>query len=428
MARGDGIDRTNVRNMRLTAAKIMNTQRHNEREKGSYVNQDIVPEMSPHNVHFKRPSGSYAEMFDQLERDKIISTRGLKEDAFTFGELIFDVNSAYFYNHGGYEFAKQFYADAYKAAVEIVGGEQYILSAVMHADERNRAMSEALGEDVYHYHLHVVYIPVVEKQILWSKRCKDESLRGTVKETIMQVSRSKKWDSKPVLAEDGNPKLNEKGKKILRSSYSVLQDDFFHFMRAAGYDDVERGERGSTEEHLTVTQFKVQAEQQRLEAVIGQVAQAEQSLEDAKAATEKQKKKLEVLQKETKAAKTIALTVQDIEAMGKKATFGNKITLTTDECDTLKRYAVNGIIANADNKRLKEKLASAEKTVSIWKQRYEAVNEKYMELKQKAQPFLDALEIASEKVRAFINSILARGKETQEHKAPARKRGQGMEI
>ena len=59
--------------------------------------------------------------------------------------------------------------------VEIVGGEQYILSAVMHADERNRAMSEALGEDVYHYHLHVVYIPVVEKQILWSKRCKDEA-------------------------------------------------------------------------------------------------------------------------------------------------------------------------------------------------------------------------------------------------------------
>ena len=33
---------------------------------------------------------------------------------------------------------------------------------------------------------------------------------------------------------------------------------------------MERGERGSTEEHLTVTQFKVQAEQQRLEAVTGQ--------------------------------------------------------------------------------------------------------------------------------------------------------------
>ena len=70
----------------------------------------------------------------------------------------------------------------------------------------------------------------------------------------------------------------------------MLQDDFFNFMRNAGYTDVERGERGSTEEHLTVTQFKVQAEQQRLEAVTGQVAQAEQSLEDAKAATEKAEK------------------------------------------------------------------------------------------------------------------------------------------
>ena len=309
-----------------------------------------------------------------------------------------------------------------------MGGEQYILSAVMHADERNRAMSEALGEDVYHYHLHVVYIPVVEKQILWSKRCKDESLRGTVKETITQVSRSKKWESKPVLNEDGSPMLNGKGKKILKSSYSVLQDDFFNFMRNVGYTDVERGERGSTEEHLTVTQFKVQAERQRLEAVTGQVAQAEQSLEDTKVATAKQKKKLEALQKETKAARAIALTVQDIEAMGKKATFGNNITLTPDECDTLKRYAVNGIIANADNKRLKEKLASAEKTVSIWKQRYEAVNEKYMELKQKAQPFLDALEIASERVRAFISAVLAREKETRELKTPARKRGQDMEL
>ena len=244
----------------------------------------------------------------------------------------------------------------------------------------------------------------------------------------MQVSRSKKWESKPVLGEDGNPMLNAKGKKILKSSYSVLQDDYFHFMRAAGYTDVKRGERGSTEEHLTVTQFKVQAEQQRLEAVTGQVAQAEQSLEDVQAATKKQKKKLEALQKETKTVQTIALTVQDIEAMGKKATFGNNITLTPDERDTLKRYAVNGIIANADNKRLKEKLASAEKTVSIWKQRYDALHEQYTELKKKAQPILDALEIASERVRAFLDAVLARGKETRELKTPDRKRGRDMEI
>ncbi|RHU91900.1 recombinase [Dorea sp. OM07-5] len=429
MARNDGIDRTVARNQDLgNPADVAKVQEHNEREKDSYSNQDIVPERTSLNVHFKAPTDDYVKMFEQMEQDGVISTRGLKPDAVKYGELAFDVNSAYFYNHGGYEFAKQFYADAYKAAAEIVGGEQYILSAVMHADERNRAMSEALGENVYHYHLHVVYIPVVEKQILWSKRCKDEALRGTVKEVITQVSRSKKWESKPVLDEDGNPMLNARGKKILKSSYSVLQDDFFHFMRVAGYTDLERGERGSTEEHLTVTQFKVQAEQQRLETVAGQVAQAEQSLEDAKAATAKQKKKLEALQKETKTAKTLALTVQDIEAMGKKAIFGNNITLTPDECRTLKDYAVSSFAEKAEKIKYKQKFEQAEKSAKTWKQRYDALHEQYQELKKKAQPFLDALEIASERVRAFLDVVLSKGKETQEHEHTARKRGQDMEL
>ena len=428
MARNDGINRTVARNVNLTASKIANAQRHNEREKESYTNPDIVPERISYNVHFKTPTGSYTEMFEQMKSDGVISTRGLKEDANLYGELVFDVNSAYFYNHGGYEFAKQFYADAYKAAVEIVGGEQYILSAVLHADERNRAMSEALGEDVYHYHLHVVYVPVVEKQILWSKRCKDKSLVGTVKETIMQVSSSKKWQSKPALDENRNPMLTAKGKPILKKSYSVLQDDFFSAMRAAGYTDVKRGERGSTEEHLTVTQFKVQAEQERLEAVTGLVAQAEQTLEDTQAAADRQKKRLAVLQKETKTAKAAALTIQDIEAMGKKNALTGNISLTPQECDTLKQHAINGIAARADNRRLKEKLASAEQSATIWKQRFEALNEKYQELKKKAQPYLDALEIASERVRAFLNAILARGRQQQEHSQPAGKRGQNIEV
>ena len=429
MARNDGIDRTFARNQDLpTLDDVAKVQEHNEREKDSYSNQDIDTTQTHRNVHFKKPTDSYAAMFDQMIADGVISTRGLKADAVKYGELLFDVNSAYFHNHGGYEYAKQFYADAYKAAVEIVGGEQYILSAVMHADERNRAMSEALGEDVYHYHLHVVYIPVVEKQILWSKRCKDEFLRGTAKETITQVSRSKKWESKPVLNEDGNPMLNAKGKKILKSSYSVLQDDFFNFMRAAGYTDVERGERGSTEEHLTVTQFKLQAEQHRLETVTGQVEQAEQSLADAKAATEKQKKKLEALKKETQAAKSVAMTAHEIESMGKKNPITGNVTMTADECRTLKDYAVSSFAEKSEKLKYKQKFEQADKNAKIWKDRFEKLNKDYEELKQKAQPFLDAIEIASEKVWAFINAILARGKELYEHKHPARNRGQDMEI
>ena len=254
MARNDGVDRTVARNRDLKkSAAIDGAQAHNERKKEIYSNPDIVPERTIYNVHFKEPNASYEEMFSELEKEKVISTWGLKPDSTRFCELVFDVNSAYFYNHGGYDFAKKFYADAYEAAVKIVGGKQYILSAVMHADERNRAMSEALGQDVYHYHLHVVYVPVVEKKILWTKRCKDPALVGTVKETIMQVSRSKKWESKPAIDENGQPKRTASGKKLLEKSYSVLQDDFFNHMVSAGYTDLQRGERGSTEEHLTVT-------------------------------------------------------------------------------------------------------------------------------------------------------------------------------
>ena len=421
MARNDGIDRTVARNQDLpTPDDVAKIQEHNEREKDSYSNQDIVPERTPLNVHFKTPTDDYVKMFEQMEQDGVISTRGLKPDAIKYGELVFDVNSAYFYNHGGYEFAKQFYADAYKAAVEIVGGEQYILSAVMHADEHNRAMSEALGEDVYHYHLHVVYIPVVEKQILWSKRCKDEALRGTVKEVITQVSRSKKWESKPVLDAEGNPMLNAKGKKILKSSYSVLQDDFFHFMRAAGYDDVERGERGSTEEHLTVTQFKVAQEQQRLEAVTAQITQSEQALDTAQAAVEKKRKELHSLQKQAKEQRTTALTVQEIRSMGKKTITGN-ITLTPSECSTLKDYAVNGILAKAENSRLEEKLQQAQKSAAVWKQRYES-------LKEQARPYLEAVKLAPEKVRVFLDAILTRTRQTRQHDQPSRRKSQNMEL
>ena len=61
MARGDGIHRTSARNARMKDTDIDNAQAHNEREKSSYVNQDIVPERTPYNVHFKTPTAGYKE-------------------------------------------------------------------------------------------------------------------------------------------------------------------------------------------------------------------------------------------------------------------------------------------------------------------------------------------------------------------------------
>ena len=390
MARNDGIDRTSARNVNLTAAKIGNAQRHNEREKESYTNPDIIPERTPQNIHFKKPTAGYAEMFAQMEKDGVISTRGLKTDANLYGELIFDVNSAYFYNHGGYEFAKRFYEDAYKAAIEIVGDEQYILSAVMHADERNRAMSEALGQDVFHYHLHVVYVPVVEKQILWSKRCKDKSLVGTIKETIMQVSSSKKWLSKPALDEQGVPILQKNGKPVLRKSYSVLQDDFFQAMRNAGYSDVERGERGSSEEHLTVTQFKVEREQERLEQLTAQTQQKEQQAASLE-------KKIENIQKQQ-------IAVQKVEQIEPHAVpFSSKVMLDRSEYENLAAAAKKFYVQERKESKLQKALDSANKLIDEFKVQIASLKAelfKYTSVRTKLNP--TDLERENEELRSKV--------------------------
>ena len=370
MARNDGIDRTFARNQDLpTLDDVAKVQEHNEREKDSYSNQDIDISQTYRNIHFKAPTDSYAAMFDQMIADGVISTRGLKADAVKYGELIFDVNSAYFHNHGGYEYAKQFYTDAYKAAVEIVGGEQYILSAVMHADERNRAMSDALGQDVYHYHLHVVYVPVVEKQILWTKRCKDKSLVGKVKETIMQVSMSKKWASKPILDETtGEPLRTEKGKPVLKKSYSVLQDDFFRYMQEAGYSDIERGERGSSEEHLTVTQFKVQKEQERLAAL------TEQTQEKAQQAASLEKK-LEKVQRQQ-------VEIQKVEQIEARAVpFSSKVILERSEYETLSAAAKKYCTQEHKATGFKKALDAANKLIGELKTKVAALNAELQEYK-----------------------------------------------
>ena len=385
MARNDGIDRTSVRNLAVSDKAVGNTQQHNEREKDSYRNPDIIPQRVAWNVHFKKPAASYTDLFAQMEANGTISTRGLKPDATHYCELIFDVNSAYFDNYGGYEFAKQFYEDAYKAAVQIVGGEQYILSAVMHADEINHAMTEALGREVYHYHLHVVYVPVVEKQILWSKRCKDKALVGTVKETVMQVSRSKKWASKPLLDDAGKPVLQKSGKPVLKKSYSVLQDDFFNYMRNAGYTDMERGERGSTEEHLTVTQFKVRREQERLDTL---TAQADQ-----------QKQSLAAIQKKSTLTKNALIHAQDVATLGKKTLLGN-YSLTEEEFSQLKSQAAHGFMVDVENRQLKQQLSAAQQNSINWQTRYR-------NLRNEVQPYLDAMRHAPERVRYFFENLLA---------------------
>ena len=267
----------------------------------------------------------------------------------------------------------------------------------------------------------MVYVPVVEKQILWSKRCKDKALVGTVKETVMQVSRSKKWASKPLLDDAGKPVLQKNGKPVLKKSYSVLQDDFFNYMRTAGYTDVERGERGSTEEHLTVTQFKVQREQERLDTLTTQADQQAQSLAKTSQTLSKKEKELAAVQKKTTLTKEALIHARDLDYLGKRTFLGN-YSLTEEEFSKLKKQADHGYMMDVENRRLKEELSTAKKEAVRW-------SNKYHDLWYDVKPYLDALHRAPELVCGFLEKILAPKQElTMNVQQRNRRRGQDVEL
>lgn len=244
---------------------------------------------------------------------------------------------------------------------------------------------------------HVVYIPVVEKQILWTKRCKDKSLVGTVKETIQQVSMSKKWDSKPALDEHGKPLLNANGKTVLRKSYSVLQDDFFAAMRKAGYDDVERGERGSSEEHLTVTQFKVQQEQARLAAFTEQNRQQEKQAATLGSKIEKiQNQRVDVRSIE----KIVATSIP----------FSSKVAVEREDFDRISTLAKKYVTAEKKESKLQKAVDAANKLIAKLKAEIDSLKQEISDYKS-VHSKLRAAELEREntelrgKVRSYEDVI-----------------------
>lgn len=290
-----------------TKESIGRSERHIERKNKSYENMNVDLTRTPMNVHFKSCGDlTYHAHLDKLVEEGAVSLRGLKKDAKVFDEMIFDVNSSYFEEHGGYEFARKFYEEVFRFAEKEYGPEN-IISAVMHADELNTVLSGQLGHPVYHYHLHVVALPVVEKEVRWSKRCKDPALVGTVKEVIHQISHSKKWASQKVTDENGHTQIIK--------SYSLLQDRFFEYMRNAGFTDFERGERGSTAEHLSVMEFKAKKEAERL-------SQIQEAADFALAETGRLNEKMEVAQRKANTAQAqldaVAPKLKAAEELAKK--------------------------------------------------------------------------------------------------------------
>ena len=233
-----------------TKQSIGKAERHNERKNQTYSNMNVDLEQTKNNIHYKTCNTTYNERLKELVDENKVSLRGLKDNAKVFDELILDINSDYFEKHGGYDFAKRFYEEAFHFA-EKEYGKDNIISAVMHADEQNIALTEEYGKPIYHYHLHVIAIPVVKKEI---KKDIDnyKGYKGDIDN--IDVGKSKlfgkrveldtddyqnlvKYAKKGVIADIEITKLKEENSK-LKHDFNELKEKTRDFMRAIAYAPV----------------------------------------------------------------------------------------------------------------------------------------------------------------------------------------------
>ena len=367
-----------------TKENISKFERHDERKNATYSNTNIVAERTPMNIYFKRFDSTLNQKFDEMIKNGQISTRGLKSNAKIYNELVFDVNSLYFEENGGYEFAKRFYEKAYNFAEKEMGTEN-ILTAVVHADELNTALTEEFGKEIYHYHLHVIAIPVVQKEIKYSKRCKDKSLVGKTKEVINQVSHSKKWKSEQAKDLQGNPLYDEKGKPILIKSYSLLQDRFYQYMFDNGYRGFIRGIKGSTAEHLENLDFKIKKDKERLKEISNKIEEKETTFDN--------------IMKFDK-------QIKGISDLGKHKRFSKKIELEPQDYEDLVNYAKKGIVADKEIYERDTRIENLRNTLNKWIEKYDG-------LVEKTKDYFHAIKLAPQRVADFFKTLFDKEKQDE---------------
>jgi hypothetical protein len=188
--------------------------------------------------------------------------------------------------------------------------------------------------------------------------------------------------------------MSATGKIIYKKSYSVLQDNFFDHMRVAGYTDVARGERGSSEEHLTITQFKVMKEQERLNELEQNYFVEKENFD--RVMDDIRQKKLNLEQIDNIKTKPALLT--------------NKITLDQNDFDLLLTVSKQHVVQEKKESSLKKALESANRLITELKnlisnltQQLSEASKKLVEFKfiQKENRRLDA---ENDRLRAKIKA------------------------
>ena len=170
---------------------------------------------------------------------------------------------------------------------------------------------------------------------------------------------------------------------MFRASYSILQDELFNHMTQKGFEGFQRGQYGSTAEHLTSLQYQIQQDKQRLEALQERIQEEQVKYESSQ---------------------KISKSLNDIDRMGQRTITG-KMAISKEDYADLTELAKEGITSRVKIKEL-------EQSTDYYRQRYydstnalEKLKSKYNELKERCKPFLEAMEYFPEAARLFAEKV-----------------------
>jgi len=419
------VHKTVMRNVACQTASFNTRERHNERKNEECFNGDVQAERSHMNVHYRqcfREDGTpetYHETFNRLLAEKKIVIHGTKPDAKLFCEMVFDINTTYFDERGGYEYAKSFYEEAYRCAVKEAGSEDYIISAVLHADERNKALSEQFGRDVFHYHLHVVYVPVVEKKLYFRKNNKNPELAGKLREVIPQISQSNKWPLRMTAERDG--------KTVTLNSYSFLQDRYYKHMVEAGFEGFERGEKGSTREHLEVLQYKIQQDTERAKDAEARADELEMEVAALDKKADQKTAKNKKLDEQLAVKEKAKATQKEVDAMGHALPLIPGIHFTDDEAAKLKTLAKKSVTADDRIAANKKKMAELDKQITDLNAKFRDAqaeanhwHREYTDLWSEVKDFISAIRKFPSHLREFVAELFQPEREAEQRREQER--------
>lgn len=268
---------------------VAGIQIHDTRERGvSHTNTDIDYERSHLNYDLHNPGGP-VNFTDTINR-RVASLdlkKALRKDANIMAQIFVSASPDWFQQVDG-QAGRRYFEDAYRWACERYGAEN-IISATVHMDEVTP-------------HMHINFVPVTEK--------------GAVCYADLFTERPHSKRGRP------------------GGQLTALQDDFYEHNQSRGYD-LERGERGSSTEHLAVLDYKVRERTKEVLELEAQKAAAMSDITELRSTALKAQGDINTLEEKKNRLEGL-LGVIEGNVKGAK-------TLTVEELAKVKPYSENTV-------------------------------------------------------------------------------------